>query len=99
MLACVRGGKAAKGNKIYPYLLPGLRVDRPNQVWCADITDLPPLGRFALQIACRAMDAARFPLSGGDPLPGSGLLANHERSGLAHAQGSGMAHLKHAPSR
>jgi len=54
MPACVRGGKAAKGNKIYPYLLRGLRVDRPNQVWCADITDLPPLGRFALQIACRA---------------------------------------------
>jgi putative transposase len=25
--------KAAKGHKIYPYLLGGLRVDRPNQVW------------------------------------------------------------------
>ncbi|MFT4782792.1 MAG: putative transposase, partial [Paracoccaceae bacterium] len=24
--------KAAKGHKIYPYLLRGLRVDRPNQV-------------------------------------------------------------------
>lgn len=55
MLACVRGGKAAQGHKIYPYLLRGLRVERPNQVWCADITYLPPLGRFALQIACRAM--------------------------------------------
>ena len=33
--------KAAKGHKIYPYLLRGLRVDRPNQVWCADFTDLP----------------------------------------------------------
>jgi len=38
--------KAAKGHKIYPYLLRGLRVDRPNPVWCADITDLPPLGRL-----------------------------------------------------
>ena len=34
---CERG-KAAKGHKTYPYLLRGLRVDRPNQVWCADIT-------------------------------------------------------------
>jgi len=33
--------KAAKGHKFYPYLLRGLRVDGPNQVWCADITYLP----------------------------------------------------------
>jgi putative transposase len=33
--------KAAKGHKIYPYLLRGLRVDRPNQIWCADMTYLP----------------------------------------------------------
>jgi len=33
--------KAAKGHKIYPYLLRGLHVDRSNQVWCADIIYLP----------------------------------------------------------
>jgi putative transposase len=30
--------KAAPGHKIYPYLLRGLAVDRPNQVWAMDIT-------------------------------------------------------------
>ncbi|QHI70656.1 DDE-type integrase/transposase/recombinase [Tichowtungia aerotolerans] len=26
---------------IYPYRLRGLKIDRPNQVWCADITYIP----------------------------------------------------------
>ena len=33
--------KATPGNKIYPYLLRGLTVDRPNQVWAMDITYIP----------------------------------------------------------
>ena len=43
--------KPAKGHKTYPYLLRGLRVDRPNQVWCVDITYLPMLRGFLYLVA------------------------------------------------
>jgi putative transposase len=36
-----RSSKPAPGNKIYPYLLNGLKITRPNQVWAADITYIP----------------------------------------------------------
>ena len=43
--------RPAKGHKTYPYLLGGLRVDRPNQVWCADITYLPMRRGFLYLVA------------------------------------------------
>jgi putative transposase len=36
-----RTSKPGPGNKIYPYLLRGLQITRPNQVWAADITYIP----------------------------------------------------------
>ena len=33
-----RTSKPGAGHKIYPYLLRDLVIDRPNQVWCADIS-------------------------------------------------------------
>jgi putative transposase len=33
--------KPMPGHKIYPYLLRGVTVERPNQVWCMDITYIP----------------------------------------------------------
>ncbi|MEI4493435.1 IS3 family transposase [Mameliella alba] len=43
--------RQAKGHKTYPYLLRGLRVDRPNQVWCSDITYLPMRRGFLYLVA------------------------------------------------
>ena len=43
--------RPAKGHKTYPYLLGGLRIDRPNQVWCADITYLPMRRGFLYLVA------------------------------------------------
>ena len=33
--------KPAPGHKIHPYLLRGLPVDRPDQVWAMDISYIP----------------------------------------------------------
>src|SRR5580765_6782980 len=33
--------KPAPGHKVYPYLLRGLTIELPNQVWAADITYVP----------------------------------------------------------
>ena len=38
------------GHKIYPYLLRGLDINRPNQVWATDITYLPMAKGFAYLI-------------------------------------------------
>jgi putative transposase len=43
-----------QGHRKYPYLLRNLMIDRPNQVWCADITYVPmPRGHAYL---CAVMD-------------------------------------------
>jgi putative transposase len=33
--------KPAPGHKVYPYLLRGVKIERPNQVWATDITYIP----------------------------------------------------------
>ena len=77
--------KPAKGHKTYPYLLRGLRVERPNQVWCVDITYLPMRRGFLYLVAI--------------PCPAGFCTAKAERSGLAHPNGSGVADLEHAGRR
>lgn len=38
-------------HRIYPYLLGNLVIDRPNQVWCSDITYLPMRKGFLYLVA------------------------------------------------
>ena len=46
-----RTSKPAAGNKIYPYLLNGVEITRPNQVWAADITYIPMARGFLYLVA------------------------------------------------
>jgi len=46
-----RTSKPAPGHKIYPYLLGGMKVTRPNQVWAADITYIPMSRGFLYLVA------------------------------------------------
>jgi putative transposase len=43
--------KGHPDHKLYPYLLRGLSIDRPNQVWCADITYIPMAKGFVYLVA------------------------------------------------
>jgi putative transposase len=43
--------KAHPAHKVYPYLLRDLVIERPNQVWCADITYIPMAKGFVYLVA------------------------------------------------
>ena len=38
-------------HRIYPYLLRGMKIERPNQVWCSDITYVPMRRGFLYLVA------------------------------------------------
>ena len=43
--------RPGKRHKIYPYLLKGLTIDRPNQVWATDLTYIPMAKGFVYVVA------------------------------------------------
>jgi putative transposase len=57
-----RTTKPVPGHKIFPYLLRGMTIDRPNQVWAADITYIP-IGRGFLYLVAVIDWASRAVLS------------------------------------
>src|SRR5882672_5485207 len=77
--------KPAPGNKIYPYLLRGLAVERPNQAWAMDITYIPMargfvylaavvdwFSRRVLSLMVSLSNQARLDHDGGRVLPRGG---------------------------
>jgi len=46
-----RTSTPAPGHKIYPYLLSGMEITRPNQVWATDITYIPMARGFLYLVA------------------------------------------------
>lgn len=46
-----RTSKPEPGHKIYPYLLRGLEINRPNQVWASDLTYIPMAKGFLYLVA------------------------------------------------
>ncbi len=46
-----RTGTPHPAHRVYPYLLKGLAIERPNRVWCADITYIPVQHGFLYLVA------------------------------------------------
>lgn len=46
-----RTSRPHPAHKVYPYLLRGLNIDHPNQVWAADITYIPMARGFMFLVA------------------------------------------------
>ena len=46
-----RTSQPTPGHKVYPYLLGGMEITRPNQVWAADITYIPMARGFLYLVA------------------------------------------------
>ena len=46
-----RTSQPGAGHKVYPYLLKGLSIERPNQVWVSDIYYIPMAQGFMYLVA------------------------------------------------
>src|SRR6202161_4835322 len=86
-----RTTKPEPGHKIYPYLLRGIEITRPNQVWAMDITYIP-MARGFVYLAVESWprksaqdDRWSFCLTAGTLLPATQeRLCKDERAGTIH---------------
>jgi putative transposase len=73
--------KPAPGHKIHPYLLRGVKVERPNQVWATDITYIPMAPRFRLSRRRRRLVHSARAFASGVDHDGGRLLRRGCRRG------------------
>ena len=84
-------------HRIYPYLLRDLVVNRPNQVWCADITYIPMRRGFLYLVAVMDwVDAQGAGLAGVEH-HGRGVLRRGAAGGSGSVRPSGD--LQHGPGQ
>jgi putative transposase len=68
-----RTTKPEPGHKIYPYLLRGMTIMRPNQVWAMDITYIPMARGFVYLAVARLVQPPRAVVAAVDH-DGGGVL-------------------------
>jgi putative transposase len=73
-----RTTKPAPGHQIFPYLLRNKMIDRPNQVWAADITYIP-IGRGFLYLVAIIFVNGSIAIEG---FPGSGGMLSVLSAGV-----------------
>ena len=83
-----RTTKPEPGHKIYPYLLRGAAITRPNQVWAMDITYIPMARGFVYLAPGHGVKR-----SASDLRPRSRFEFNSNPSGGSFANREGHLHL------
>jgi hypothetical protein len=79
-----------QAHRIYPYLLRDLRIDRPNQAWCSDITYIPMQSGFQYLVAIMAWGNAHGTLLAHVERPGQRLLCRGPTRGAGAVRYAGQ---------
>ena len=88
-----RTTKPEPGHKIYPYLLRGMAITRPNQVWAMDITYIPMARGFVyLAVVARLVQPPRAVVAAVDH-HGGGVL--HRNAGGCFGSSRQTGHLQY----
>ena len=90
-----RTTKPEPGHKIYPYLLRGAAITRPNQVWAMDITYIPMARGFVYLAAVIALRQAQGEVVQ-PPGPGLAGLDRHGGRLLPRSRRGGDLPARHA---
>ena len=102
-----RTTKPEPGHKIYPYLLRGMEITRPNQVWAMDITYIPMERGFVYLAVVLDWATRRVSVMAAVDHDGSGLLRrdaggcpgpSRQAGNLQHRSGLAVHRLRPSPA-